>query len=248
MITVPFFVARETVGSRSYQFNNETRDSTCFVIIQRTLEGCGAFYLKGRRFDVPPGRAFVAIVPEMSSYAYEGPGRMPWTFSWLNFYGGPAADLCRLLRDMHGPVVPLAAGTAAGRMFDDLVRARRRRNPVTEASAAYTFLITWAGELGGRTALDQDPIENALRKMRRQFHEPLGVKMLAADCGLSREHFTRRFAGATGIPPAAFLRDIRVRQARRLMRTGSNRLKEVALRCGFPSLAAMKRAFRKSPT
>jgi AraC-like DNA-binding protein len=242
LISVPFKAGREQVTSRSYRYDNLTRDDTCFVIVQRTISGVGAFYLRGKREEVPEGYAFLAIVPEPSSYAYEGPARVPWVFSWLNFYGGPSAAMARQIRDLHGPVLPLAADSVAGKRFELLLERPLHADPLQEAADAYLFLICWVQELGRDLAKNAHPLQASIRKMETRFHEPLGVKQLAAEAGLSREHFSRLFVETTGVSPASYLRAIRLGHARRLLGRKSNTLKETALRCGFPSAAALRRA------
>ncbi len=243
LISVPFKVERESVSSRSYFYDNAHRGDACFVIVQRTISGTGMFSSRGKVYDVPEGSAFLSVVPEASSYGFRGRSSAPWVFSWLNFYGGPSPGMARSIRDHHGPVLPLPKNSPAGKLYQSFFGSgSKRADPVPMAAKAYSFFVEWSRELGHGTVEARDPIVGAIQTMRARFHEPLGIKTLADQVGMTREHFTRLFVEANGTGPAAYLRDIRLRHARSLLANRANSLKEAALRSGFPSVAALRRA------
>jgi transcriptional regulator GlxA family with amidase domain len=92
-----------------------------------------------------------------------------------------------------------------------------------------------------------DAVETVQRICRMRFREPLGIKQLADMCGVTREHLTREFASRVGMPPATYLRSVRVEAARRMLADGSIPLGEVAMRCGFPSARALNLAMGRLP-
>ena len=242
-ISLPFAKSTETAVTPRYFWKGTDRGDGHFVIIQHTQAGSGGFLLESRIFPVPEGHALIALIPEESAYFYPPDAREPWTFSWLNFYGPLAVRLCRDLRRKFGPVLPLPPRSTAGSAYNALVRQGERRtptDPLATSLACYSFLLEWARQLEHPT--QSDPMETALRLCRSRFHEPLGVKELAAKAGLSREHFTRLFAGHTGLPPARYLRELRAEAAGQMMETGGVPLQEAALRCGFSSPRALSRA------
>lgn len=250
-ISLPFGIREESITSPRYQWNNADRGDWQFVIIQRTISGCGSFFWEGRTFSVPAGHAFVATVPEASSYHFPPNEKSTWRFSWLNFYGPLAVRLCQDLRRQFGPVLPLPRRSPAGSAFDALVAQGERRSPADPydtSLACFSFLVEWARQLGRPSENNPDPVETAMRICRARFREPLGVKELAGETGISREHFTRLFTERTGLSPALYLRYLRADAARQMLQGGLVPLKEVALRCGFPSPRALSRALeaRKS--
>jgi AraC-like DNA-binding protein len=250
-ISLPFGKTEERRNSPRYMWNCRNRHDDQFVIIQRTISGAGMFDWEGRSFPVPEDHAFVATIPEDSTYFFPPESKEAWTFSWLNFYGPLAVSLCRDLRRQYGPVLPLPRRSSAGSAFDALVLQGSRRAPSDShdtSLACYAFLMEWARLLSRPGQDAPDPVETAVRICRTRFREPLGVKELAAESGISREHFTRLFAEKTGSPPALYLRELRADAAEAMMKGGSVSLKEIALRCGFASPRALSRALagRKS--
>lgn len=246
--SVPFGEGPSTVSSPRYAWNNATRGKDEFVIIQGTLEGEGCFEFRGRRWPLKPGEAFIAIVPEASEYYYPKQAQEPWKFAWINVYGTLGVSIFRQFREQFGPVVPLPRRSAAGMQFlrlAELANAGKLPDPHKTSAECYAFLMEWWHQLTEPMMQLGDPVQVAMSLCAARFREPLGVKEMAAQTGLSREHFTRVFAERTGQSPAGYLRELRVNAAREMLRGQDAPLKEVALRCGFSSVRALKRALEE---
>lgn len=245
IISTPFGRCTELVNSSRYHWKNDRRGDQQFVIIQQTLSGTGSFILSGKTHAVPTGYAFICLVPEPSAYRFPDASPTPWKFSWLNFYGLLALQLFRHLRDTYGSVLPLPSRSVPGAAFHALVaRAEQRlaRDPHDATLASLNFLVEWKRLLDHPQMRPADSVALVKRICQTRFREPLGIKELAAQTGLSREHLTRIFTDRTGTSPARYLREIRTHAARKLLQHRSVTLKEAAMRCGFPSTKALHRA------
>jgi len=252
LISLPFGESLSSANSPRYFWDNTVRGKESFVILQWTLEGEGCFALEGKSWPVGVGQAFIAIVPEVSSYAFPKHAREPWKFAWVNFYGTLGVSLWRQFRETFGPVVPLPSRSAAGVMFQklaDLAKMGAFQDAHEASAACYAFLMEWTRQLTRPMLQLGDPVQVAVALCTARFREPLGVKELAAQTGLSREHFTRLFTERTGKSPARYLRELRVHAAQQMLRRQRAPLKEVALRCGFPSVRSLRMALpnRKMP-
>jgi transcriptional regulator GlxA family with amidase domain len=75
-------------------------------------------------------------------------------------------------------------------------------------------------------------IHAARERMAREFGEPLTVSGLAAGVGMSLFHFTRIFTELAGVPPHQYLLEIRLRQARLMVRDGRS-VTDTSYACGF---------------
>ncbi len=86
----------------------------------------------------------------------------------------------------------------------------------------------------------------AVREMVRvRFAEPLSLEDLAAEAGISKFHFARLFRQQTGTTPHAFILQVRLDVARRLLTETDLRVKQIAARTGFGSVAALGAAFAR---
>ncbi len=73
----------------------------------------------------------------------------------------------------------------------------------------------------------------------------LTVENLARRMSMSARHFARLFAARLGTSPGAYVRRLRVEQARRRIEEGASRLKQVARDCGFADEQALRRGFQE---
>jgi transcriptional regulator GlxA family with amidase domain len=82
--------------------------------------------------------------------------------------------------------------------------------------------------------------------------EPLRIKKLATQFGLSDRTLTRRFVTATGRTPLAYLQYVRINHAKRLLETTSDSIESICRATGYLDPAAFRRAFKQitamSPT
>lgn len=245
ILRVPFGSLNERVNTRQYVWSSRLRGSNEFVIIQRTESGCGIFEMDGKISQVQAGEAFIAIIPEHSSYRWDSPSGEPWVFSWINIYGRFAKNLFHDFRKRWGEAIAMEEEGGAARRFYHLAQVGARRivtDPYVSSAETYAFLMEWTRELETQAILERDPVEETMHACETRFREPLSVKGLADEVGLSREHLTRIFMERRGVGPAEYLRKIRVQEAETLLRAGSLPMRELALRAGFPSVQAMQRA------
>jgi len=75
---------------------------------------------------------------------------------------------------------------------------------------------------------------------------PLDVPSLARRAHMSARNFARRFSDECGATPAAFVANVRVEAARRLLEDAPVPLKDIARRCGFADEQSLRRNFRRS--
>jgi AraC-like DNA-binding protein len=112
-------------------------------------------------------------------------------------------------------------------------------------------LRAWSATAGHPGALGDPAVSAALEAIHRDPARPWTVAALAAEGGLSRAPFARRFTVLTGRPPLSYLTWWRMTLAARLLRDSDAPLRVVARRVGYASefafAAAFKRRFGTAP-
>lgn len=73
----------------------------------------------------------------------------------------------------------------------------------------------------------------------------LSLTELAREAGISVHHFGRRFRERMGVPPLAYLTDLRMREARRLLSGTDFPVSHVASACGYGRAAAFSAAYHR---
>lgn len=80
--------------------------------------------------------------------------------------------------------------------------------------------------------------------LHAHFAEPVMLQQLSTECGMSPFHLLRIFRNATGLPPHAYLTQVRAAHARDLLRQGES-LSTIAYRCGFADQSHFTRTFKR---
>ncbi len=182
--------------------------------------------------------------------------------------GGPAGftyGMLHLGTDLVADVLADAGGRRAGLplftepVLDDRPLARRLRRMLALLDGAtrlethelvtgvvLTMVERHAGPLVTAAAPPAGSAPTRVRELLHdRFDEDLGADDLATAVGLSRFQVSRQFKEAYGIPPSAYLRQVRLRQARRRLAAGAA-IAEVAAATGFADQAHLTRWFRRT--
>ena len=227
------------------------RGDAPFFAFQLTMAGWGSFQPHGRPpRRVPPGTAFVAIVP--SRHRYYLPADSPgWTFGWISVYHPYL--LARMAKQVAttGPFVKVAPDGPLAAIALRLIRGATKkdfRDRFEVEQALFEFLVacernmqqTRRGLDGGQRLLDE-----VRSRIVASLPRTLDVSALAAEYGMSRTHFSHYFRARTGLTPARFATEVRIREATHMLLNGRAPLKQVAEACGFSNANYFCKVFRR---
>lgn len=85
-----------------------------------------------------------------------------------------------------------------------------------------------------------------IRRLEREYAEPISMADMAKLAGLSSTHFNRRFRELLRMNPTQYLRMIRVQHARGLLAGSEKALAEIAVLTGFTDQSHFTRRFRQA--
>lgn len=93
---------------------------------------------------------------------------------------------------------------------------------------------------------DEDPIIGKVHQyVTEHITDMLSIEELASAVSVSRRTFSRLFAKYAKVTPSAFVEQIRVDTARKLLESSDAPLKTVAFQCGFRSATHMRMTFSR---
>ncbi len=218
---------------------------------QLTLAGWGAFQPHGQPARrVLPGSAFIALIPSRHRY-FLPPASSAWTFGWVSIYHpyllGRMARLVAAAGPLlqvtpNGPLASIALRLMRGAIKKDF------RDRFEVELALFEFLV--ACEQCAHEARDGSTdgarlLEAVQARIVAALPRALDVHALAADYGMSRTHFSHFFHARTGLTPARFAAEVRVRHATRLLVETRAPIKSIAAECGFADANYFCKAFRR---
>lgn len=96
-----------------------------------------------------------------------------------------------------------------------------------------------------RAALAPHRVNTVVAYIEEHAAETVGVKKLASVVNMSPFHFARMFKGALGVPPHAYITNVRMERAKRLLAASNLSLREIATTVGYQTQAHFTGVFHK---
>jgi AraC-type DNA-binding domain-containing proteins len=235
------FITHEFAPHSHDTFSIGTIEAGCQVAMirgEREYTGPGALYLinPGETHDGQPGAEsgyrYRMIYPDIGLFIEvleETTGRA--------FHGTPSFSR-QLLTD---PQLADAFSRAHSKLEDG-------SSELESEESMYSVLAAMFARHGSAIIVPRDLSEpTGVRRARdyiaTHFAEEISLERLAREAGLSRAHLIRAFRKHYFITPHAYQTDLRVRQARHLLRIGTTPA-DAALVCGFADQAHLTRHFK----
>ncbi len=146
-----------------------------------------------------------------------------------------------------GPVITSAAGTS---YLDLALHVIRRLAGAPLAHLCAKFMIVDGGRTSQRPYsipwhfMSRDPlVEKAEAWVKRRIDKQISVNALAEHLGLGARTLHRRFLRLTQQTPQAFIQEIRMQEAMRLLETTQQSVPEIGAKIGYGYENTFRRAF-----
>jgi AraC family transcriptional regulator len=120
------------------------------------------------------------------------------------------------------------------------------------AAGTATVGNSTAGEPNGRgrsargTASAADNVRRVIEHIERRYADSLSAASLAGIAGLSVSALSRRFHEETGLTPADYVAEVRIRKAKIMLDDPSKSVTDIALACGFYDASHFSSTFLKA--
>jgi AraC-like DNA-binding protein len=93
--------------------------------------------------------------------------------------------------------------------------------------------------------LSSGGLQRALNYIQSNFKAPISLGEAAREAGMSVSSFERYLKSQTGMTFIVYLNNIRIAQAKELLRADHTQMLQIALSCGFSNQSHFNRVFRK---
>ena len=246
---MPTSTGYDVQTSPSYIWDGRMRGQTPFTVLQYTISGVGTLRYENRVMKIRPGEALLAIVPHNHCYWLEKGEK--WEFFWISMNGTEALRIHETILNAHGPVLRLKASSVDKLASCALRLIEGKAELPGEASAiAYEAAMALYDDTFGpseRLPASENSLNRAMQYVSTNLDSALSVETLACVAGLSRAHFSRSFANLTGLAPAEYVLQERMKRAAKLL-TANRELpvKEIAALVGMPESNYFSKVFRRT--
>lgn len=204
---------------------------------------------KGGLRRVAPGDAFFLVPGGWHRYRPEA--STGWTEKWICVQGASVHALVAAGL-LPGQCLHLGGGKREGmllridRLLRDVAANPRLNRPSWGLRALTVMLECFESQSPAEAPVGRSGgAEAAMRFIRENAHRPIGVREVAAECGLERRTLERRFRNAGLAPVGRSIILQRIARAEQLLTETGMQIKEVAYASGFGSPQRMIYDFRR---
>jgi AraC-like DNA-binding protein len=231
-----------------------------FAKILYILGGSGNLTTGGRTYPLRAGR-IVIIPPRTPHHLADLPGR-PLSLYFLCVRGPvlPLPEASKVLGEicMIGHSV---LGRTLRHLFQDLLYEQTASDAGAELAITGRVLELlgliqrWKSRGRGKyedpeaeKPLSRARVRMAIAETERYFYRPQSLEQTAERTGLKPRRFSQLFREISGLSWPAFLREKRIRHARRLLAETHRSVAAICFECGFEDLSSFYRAFHRFET
>lgn len=236
--------------TRDYYWDGLRRGSKEFGIWQYTLAGHGKLRFENKYYDLNPGDLMLLTVPHNHCYWLPEDSEK-WELVFLSMAGREILRIWRELIKRFGPVIKMRDGAKCLDSFIEFYGKAIRgglESPFEVSNFAYRIAMELLDDLRpGTFGSNEQPefITKAVNYCMEHYSEDIMVEDLADIAGVSRYHFSRIFRQHQGVSPAAFVNDLKIKAAVRMLQMELFSVKEIAYRCGFNDVSYFCKVFKK---
>ena len=142
--------------------------------------------------------------------------------------------------------IATSAGTAAG--LDLCLELLRHDHGTAVAAEVARRLVVPPHRRGGQAQYVSTPLPDVshtalaplLDWTRARLDQPLTLRLLAREAGITPRTLTRRFTAELGLPPLQWLTSERVRRAQQLLEDTDSSVEQIAAQCGLGTAANLR--------
>ncbi|MCI9142054.1 MAG: AraC family transcriptional regulator [Lachnospiraceae bacterium] len=206
-----------------------------YHLLHYVLEGKGTFCKEGKVYPVGQGDMFVILPEEVTTY--QADKEKPWKYYWIGFEAEDTPEFlkCAVIRQPD-----------VRQLFE---RARQGQYGLKNDGSVFTLLyeVLWhLSEEGIRKRKKENDYAAYTRTyLETMYAENVCIRKIAETLHIDRRYLTMLFHSAYGIPPRAYLLQVRLTQARTLLEQGYG-VAETAEMTGFTDLSNFSRKYKKT--
>lgn len=211
------------------------------------ISGKGRYSVNGKEYTIHAGEGFLIYPGDMTFY--EANEKDPWTYMWIGFDGTDCDGLLsgiNISRSNHKftalspDATKLALNTIVDKDASDL------QSPIIRLSLIYHLFSTMLPLEPLPTTPKLGTLENAIAFIHNNYQYDVRISHIADTVNLERSWLYRLFMDEMGISPKQYLTRYRLKMAKSHLKAGELTLTEVAYSCGFPSVSAFHKHFKKA--
>jgi AraC-like DNA-binding protein len=199
----------------------------------------GEGYYNGRPVHADEG---FLVKPTKEAKYFPSP-QNPWNYFWISFHGTASDEICQkhIITD-DGDIFSY---DFRAQLTDFIRKLFSSEDSLEELqSLSYFYEIISRHKAKSQTGKNRY-VEEAKNFVNLNFHRQLSVRKLADMQKINDRYLYNLFIKYEGISPKEYISDIRIQNAKLLLKKSDCSVSEVAASVGFPDVLTFSRFFKK---
>lgn len=204
-----------------------------YHLLHYVLEGKGIFCKAGQSYSVGRGDMFVILPEEMT--VYQADKENPWKYYWIGFAAEETPDF------LQNAVI---RQPDVRQLFERAIGQYSLKNDGSAFTLLYEVLWHLSEESLRNRKKENDYASYTRTYLETRYADTVCIQKIAETLHIDRRYLTTLFRNTYGIPPQAYLIQIRLTRAKMLLEQGYG-VMEAAEMAGFKDLSNFSRKYKK---
>ena len=225
-----------------YRLNRTSFNSFLLLYVK---DGSMEFTTTRGSFRTAPGQFVLLDCYQPHSYRTE----VPCDMIWLHFDGHSARTYYDRIRKRLGEVFTLSGSRSVLNRLNTIYSLFQAASPIDEVVLCklITDILTELSiELPLMTGNEEhDAVQKTISYISEHLAGELSISRMAARASLSTYHFIRVFKKGTGYTPHEYIMNMKLNNAKYLLKNTNTPIKEICFSLGYSSESIFSTAFKK---
>lgn len=250
---LPLYI--ETIGYNSYELDFNRPEGYPYYHWLHTYKGEGIIELEGKKYTMPKGRAILLAPYTPHKYYSDHNAPVHWETYYMTFTGEAIEAILKSLDMNYTAFYEQTDSINFNENIDNMLKVlSNEENPdhfAYEISGKlYQFLMRLRkfGQMNDKISVLQsyEKIKDIVEWLEQVYPQDIGLLEISEKAQVSSQHLNTLFHDTFGISPYSFLVQLRIREAKRLLITETDRsLREIAQLVGFNGASHFVATFKK---
>ncbi|NSW89691.1 MAG: AraC family transcriptional regulator [Firmicutes bacterium] len=211
------------------------------------IKGRGFFTFNEQTYEVPEG-SIAIYTPGLPQY-YNYYCRDCTEVCWVHFTGNGVHRLLESMNLLDSNIYHIGYGKEFVELFNEITHELQVKRPRFEELSS-ALLLSLLGKIA--RVMDESKIrkinttfEKIFKMMHSNFNRNQQIRDYAKECNLSVYWFIHKFKELTGFSPTAYIKQLRINEAKYLLSNFSLSISEVSFMVGYENPLYFSRVFKQ---
>jgi AraC family transcriptional regulator len=210
-------------------------------------KGKGSVYYQNKTYEVKENDVVLIDCNKPHMYTSED-----WETEWIHFDGNKSKEYFELIYERSGCIISLKKSIIIPKYLRYIIdNFKTNKIPSEPLVSCYiqrmiTELLLISSDSNYEKFDSSNPILDAIAYIENNYKTKISLEVLALNVNLSVFHFSRMFKKETGYSPHEYIIMVRLNEVKKLLKTTSLTIKEIAFTTGFNSESNFVTCFKNN--